>query len=110
MYIVIVIIGLETGKLAPHLDDHSPVLVHIGIFLLPLSLLPLYVGLLGAIVGLERRGRGFGITGVVFASIGVVLGVIDLIVLSGIFGSSESLNSRLCWRMRLLVKMGDFRR
>lgn len=93
VYIVIVIIGLETGKLEPPLDAHSPVLVLIGILLLPLSLLPLYVGLLGVFAGLERRGRGFGITGVVFASIGIVLGVIDLIVLSGIFGSSESLNS-----------------
>ena len=95
VYIVIVIIGLQTGKLAPPLDAHSPLLVRIGIYLLPLSLFPLYVGLLGVFVGLERRGRGFGITGVVFASIGIVLGIIDLIVLSGIFGSSQSLNASI---------------
>lgn len=40
VYIVIVIIGLETGKLAPPLDVHSPALVLIGIFLLPLTFSP----------------------------------------------------------------------
>ena len=95
VYIVIVIIGLETGKLAPPLDAHSPVLVLIGIFLLPLSLFPLYVGLLGVFTGLEKRGRAFGITGVVFATLGIVLAAIDLVVLSGIFGSSQSLNANI---------------
>ena len=95
LYIVIVIIGLETGKLAPPLDPHSPLLVHIGIWLLPLSLLPLYTGLLGVFARLEGHARGLGITGVVFATIGIVLGVIDLIVLSGIFGFSEFLNSNV---------------
>ena len=94
-YIVIVIIGLQTGKLAPPLDAHSPLLVRIGIYLLPLSLFPLYVGLLGVFTGLERRGRAFGITGVVFATLGIVLGAIDLVVLSGIFGSSQSLNANI---------------
>ena len=94
-YIVIVIIGLQTGKLAPPLDAHSPLLVRIGIYLLPLSLFPLYVGLLGVFTGLEKRGRVFGITGVVFATLGIVLGVIDLVVLSGIFGSSQSLNANI---------------
>ena len=94
-YIVIVIIGLQTGKLAPPLDAHSPLLVRIGIYLLPLSLFPLYVGLLGVFTGLERRGRAFGITGVVFATLGIVLGAIDLVVLSGIFGSSQSLNASI---------------
>jgi hypothetical protein len=95
VYIVIVIIGLETGKLAPPLDAHSPALVRIGIWLLPLSLLPLSVGLLGVFARLEGRARGSGITGVVFTFIGIVLVVIDLIVLSGIFGFSDSLNSTL---------------
>jgi hypothetical protein len=53
------------------------------------------VGLLGVFTGLERRGRGFGITGVVFATLGIVLGAIDLVVLSGIFGSSQSLNANI---------------
>ena len=95
VYIVIVIIGLQTGKLAPPLDAHSPLLVRIGIYLLPLSLFPLYVGLLGVFTGLEKRGRAFGITGVVFATLGIVLGAIDLVVLSGIFGSSQSLNASI---------------
>jgi hypothetical protein len=95
LYIVIVIIGLETGKLAPPLDAHSPALVRIGIWLLPLSLLPLYTGLLGVFARLDGRARGSGITGVVFASIGIVLAVIDLIVLSGIFGYSDFLNSNV---------------
>ena len=95
VYIVIVIIGMETGKLAPPLDAHSPLLVRIGIYLLPLSLFPLYVGLLGVFTGLEKRGRAFGITGVVFATLGIVLGAIDLVVLSGIFGSSQSINASI---------------
>jgi hypothetical protein len=92
-YIVIVLIGLQTGQLAPPLDAHSPLLVRIGIYLLPLSLFPLYVGLLGVFSGLEKRGRVFGLIGVVFATLGIGLGVIDLVVLSGVFGSSESLNA-----------------
>jgi hypothetical protein len=95
VYIVIVIIGLETGKLAPPLDAHSTALVRIGIWLLPLSLLPLYTGLLGVFARLEGRASGLGITGVVFASIGLVLAVIDLIVLSGLFGYSDFLNSNV---------------
>ena len=86
---------METGKLAPPLDAHSPLLVRIGIYLLPLSLFPLYVGLLGVFTGLEKRGRAFGITGVVFATLGIVLGAIDLVVLSGIFGSSQSINASI---------------
>ncbi len=92
-YIVIVIIGLQTGELAPPLDAHSSLLQHIGIYLLPLSLFPLYVGLLGVFSTLEKRGGVFGITGVVFATLGIVLGAIDLVVLSGIFGSVQSLNA-----------------
>jgi hypothetical protein len=95
LYIVIVIIGLETGQLTPPLNAHSPSLVRIGIWLLPLSLLPLSVGLLGVFARLDGRARGLGITGVVFTSIGIVLVVIDLIVLSGIFGYSDFLNSKV---------------
>ena len=95
LYIAIVIIGLETGELAPPLDAHSPALVRIGIWLLPLSILPLGVGLLGVFARLEGRARGLGITGVVFTSIGMILGAIDLIVLSNIFGFSEFLNSNV---------------
>jgi hypothetical protein len=94
-YIVIVLIGLQTGKLAPPLDAHSPLLQRIGIYILPLSLFPLYVGLLGVFTGLEKRGRVFGIIGVVFATLGIVLGAIDLVVLSGIFGSVQSLNANI---------------
>jgi hypothetical protein len=94
-YIVIVLIGLQTGQLAPPLDAHSPLLQRIGIYLLPLSLFPLYVGLLGVFTGLEKRGRVFGIIGVVFATLGIVLGAIDLVVLSGIFGSVQSLNANI---------------
>jgi hypothetical protein len=55
----------------------------------------MYTGLLGVFARLEGRARGLGITGVVFASIGLVLAVIDLIVLSGIFGYSDFLNSNV---------------
>jgi hypothetical protein len=92
-YIVIVIIGLQTGQLTPPLDAHSPLLQRIGIYLLPLSLFPLYVGLLGVFSTLEKRGRALGITGVVFATLGIALGAIDLVVLSGIFGSVQTLNA-----------------
>ena len=94
LYIVIVIIGLETGKLAPS-GAHAPVLANIGIWILPLSVLPLCVGLLGMFARLEGHARGLGITGVVFASIGMVLSISDLIVLSGIFGFIASLNNPL---------------
>lgn len=95
LYIAIVIIGLETGKLAPPPGAHSPALANLGIWILPLSVLFLGVGLLAMFVRLEGRARGSGITGVVFASIGMILGALDLIVLSGVFGFIASLNSLL---------------
>jgi hypothetical protein len=85
IYVIIVIIGLKTGKLAPSPGPNSPALVNSGIWFLPLSVLPLGLGLLGVFALLEGRARGLGITGVVFTSIAMIMAIIDLIVLSGFF-------------------------
>lgn len=93
LYVNIVIIGVMTGKLAPTPDAHSPLLVRVSIWFLPISSLILGVGLLGLFARLEGRARGLGITGVVFASLALVLALGDLVNLSGIFGFSDGLNS-----------------
>lgn len=95
IFMIIVIIGVQTGKLEATLDARTPALARIGIWFLPLSVLPLGVGLLGVFSRLEGHARGLGVTGVVFASLGMALGISDLVVLSDIFGSSVSLSSRL---------------
>jgi hypothetical protein len=83
------IVGMLTGEVNPFPDAHSPALAHIGIWFLPLAILPLGMGMLGVFARLAGRARGLGITGVVFASIGMVLGIGALI---SIFASSGSLN------------------
>jgi hypothetical protein len=94
IYVVNVLIGVMTGKSATSLTPggNMPVLANIGIWFLPFSVLPLGVGLLGVFARLEGRARGLGITGVVFTSIGMVLGSGAIIVLSSIFGTSGYLN------------------
>jgi len=88
-----VIIGMLTGMVNPFPDAHSPAIVYFGIWSFPLAILPLGVGLLGMFARLEGRARGLGITGVVLTSLGIVLGIGALIVLSSIFGTSNLLDS-----------------
>ncbi len=88
-----VITGMLTGQTNPFPDAHSLMVARISIWFLPLGILPLVMGLLGVFARLEGRARGLGITGAVLASLGMVLGIGALIVLSGIFGTSGSLNS-----------------
>lgn len=85
-----VIIGMLTGKLDPTPDAHSPALVYIGIWFLPLAILSLGVGLLGVYSQIHGHARVLSTIGVVLASIGLVLGVGALI---GIVASSEMLNA-----------------
>ena len=84
------ILGMLTGKVNPIPDAHSPALAYVGIWFLPLGILFLGIGLLGMFARLGGRARGSGITSVVFASIGMVLGIVALI---GIIVNSSSLNS-----------------
>jgi hypothetical protein len=79
-----------TGKVNPFPDAHSPVLAYIGVWIFPLGILPLGVGLLGVFAQLEGRARVSGISGVVLTSIGMVMGIGALI---SIFASSNSLDS-----------------
>lgn len=85
--------GILTGEVNPALDAHSPAIAQIGIWFLPLGILPLGVGLLGLFGRLAGRSKGLGIPGVVLAAVGMLLGFGALMVLSGIFGSSDRLNS-----------------
>lgn len=90
-----IIIGMLTGKVTPGLDASSPMIVRIGIWLLPLGILPLGVGLLGVFARFAGRSRGFGIAGAALVSLGMILGLGALLNLSGIFGISGRLNALL---------------
>lgn len=90
-----IIIGMLTGKVTPGLDASSPLIARIGIWLLPLGILPLGVGLLGIFSRLAGRSKGLSIPGVALAAVGILLGVGALINLSGIFGTSDRLNALL---------------
>jgi hypothetical protein len=85
-----VIVGMLTGKVNPFPDAHSPALVYIGVWIFPLGILPLGVGLLGVFARLEGRARVSGITGIVLASIGMIMGIGALI---SIFASNNNLDS-----------------
>ena len=84
------IVGMLTGKVNPFPDAHSPALAYVGIWFLPLGTLLLGMGLLGMFARLGGHARGLGITSVVFAPIGMVLGIVALV---GIIANSNSLNS-----------------
>ena len=90
-----IIVGMVTGKVTPFPDAHSPAIVYIGMWLFPLAILPLSIGLLGLFARLEGRARGLGITGVVLTGMGAILGIGALIVLSTIFGTSNLLDGLL---------------
>jgi hypothetical protein len=93
IYMATVIIGVVTGQFEPRASDaHRPLIVNLlvvlgGNWFLPLSTLILSLGLLAVFAELEGRARVLGITGLVFASIALILSTGNLIVLSGIFGS-----------------------
>ena len=96
LYAVVIIIGLQTGKLVSNLDPaHTPMLAHIGIWILPVSVLMLGIGQTGVFARLKRRGRGLGITSVVFTLLGMILAFVDLIALSGISSNLANLSSTM---------------
>jgi hypothetical protein len=96
LYGVVIIIGLQTGKLVSALDPaHTPILAHIGIWILPVSILVLGVGQVGVFARLQRRGRGLGITSVVFTALGMLMAFIGAIALSGISSSLANLSATM---------------
>ena len=74
-----IITGMLTGVVNPAVDASSPMVARIGIWLLPLGILPLGVGLLGLFNRLAGRSKGLGITGVVLTAVGMILGLGALI-------------------------------
>jgi len=96
IHVIIIIVGLMTGKLAGNIPAaHQPLLAHIYFLILPLSYLLLGVGLLGVFARLEGRSRRIGITGMLFASIGLVMEVMYVIALIFLTISPASLNGLL---------------
>jgi hypothetical protein len=86
--VTVVTFGFQTGKLATNLGRDAGGLAAFGIWLLPLSLFPLGLGLLGIFVRLHGHSPVLGITGIAFASLGMALGLVDMVALSGIVGTS----------------------
>ena len=107
-------IVMMTGKLAGEVPaSHQPLITPIYFLLLPLSSLFLGVGLLG-VLPLEGRSMKLGITGIVLASIGMVMGIIDLLfltlipsdvneVLGGIASVANGLNGLLMLASTVLL-------
>ncbi len=82
IHVIMVIIVMMTGKLAGDIRaSQQPFITHIYFFLLPLSSLFLGVGLLGLFALLEGRSRKLGIASIVLASIGMLMGIVDLLFL-----------------------------
>jgi hypothetical protein len=105
-YVVFILVGVTTGEVAPDLDASSPLVVRVGIWFLPLSTLPLAVGLLGLFVGADGRSRALARIGAIFASVALVLALSDLVNLSEIFGFSDSLNGALGGFSAFAVSIG----
>jgi hypothetical protein len=93
--VVVVTFGFQTGKLATNLSADAQGLVGHGIWLLPVSLIPLSLGLLGIFIRLHGHSRVLGTTGISLAILGMVLGVADLIDLAGAFGQDAPYNNLL---------------
>ena len=93
--VTVVTFGFQTGKVATNLGRGAGGLAAFGIWLLPLSLFPLGLGLLGIFVRLHGHSRALGITGIAFASLGMALGLVDVVALSGIVGTSTSSDGTL---------------
>lgn len=82
IHIMMIIIIMMTGKLAGEVPaSQQPFITHIYFLLLPLSSLFLGVGLLGVFALQEGRSRKLGIAGIVLVSIGMAMGVVDLLFL-----------------------------
>ena len=108
-------IVMMTGKLAGEVPaSHQPLITPIYFLLLPLSSLFLGVSLLGVFALLEGRSMKLGITGIVLASIGMVMGIIDLLfltlissavneVLGGIASVANGLNGLLMLASTVLL-------
>jgi hypothetical protein len=93
--VLVVTFGFQTGKLATNLASDAGVLAASGIWLLPLSLFPLGLGLLGIFVRLHGHSRALGVTGAACATLGMLLGAVDLLDLAGVFGPSAPQSSFL---------------
>jgi hypothetical protein len=93
--VMVVTYGFQTGKLATNLAADAPGLIAHGIWLLPLSLFPLGLGLLGIFIRLHGHSRILGITGISFAVLGMVLGFGGLLDLAGVFGRDAPHNNLL---------------
>jgi hypothetical protein len=93
--VLVVTYGFQTGKLATNLAADAPGLIGRGIWLLPLSLFPLGLGLLGIFIRLHGHSRILGITGISFAVLGMVLGLSGLLDLAGVFGKNAPHNDLL---------------
>jgi hypothetical protein len=82
IHMMMIIIILMTGKLAGEVPaSQQSFITPIYFLLLPLSSLFIGVGLLGVFALLEGRSRKLGTAGVVLASIGMVMGIVDLLFL-----------------------------
>lgn len=82
IHIMMVIIIMMTGKLAGEVPaSQQPFITPIYFLLLPLSSLFLGIGLLGLFFLLEGRSKKLGIAGIVLASIGMLMGIVDLLFL-----------------------------
>lgn len=82
IHIMMVIIIMMTGKLAGEVPaSQQPFITPVYFLLLPLSSLFLGIGLLGLFFLLEGRSKKLGIAGIVLASIGMLMGIVDLLFL-----------------------------
>jgi hypothetical protein len=90
--VMVVTFGFQAGKLATNLGANAPGLIGFGIWLLPISLFPLSLGLLGIFIRLHGHSRVLGMTGISFALLGMILALCDLIDLAGVFGKDAPHN------------------
>jgi hypothetical protein len=87
-FIAIIIIGLTTGKLVDTIPTgQEPLIMRIAIWFLPLSMLFLGTGLIGVFARLEGRSKGWGIPGIVFIALPLVMSLINIVGLSGLTAS-----------------------
>lgn len=89
----VIMIGVQTGKLVGSPSMPPSMLAQIGVWFLPVSVLVLGFGLSGLFARLEGRAKGLGITGIVFVSLGMIMSLINLVLLSGVVGNMTHLSN-----------------